>query len=47
VAAPEHPGQGKLRSTVSRMSEEEAVLLGQKLVAMLYDLAELGQEESG
>jgi hypothetical protein len=43
---PEHPGQGKLRSTVSRMSEEEAVLLGQKLVAMLYGLADLGQEES-
>lgn len=42
---PTHPGQGKLRFTVAHMSEEEAVLLAQKLVGMLFDLVDLKRAE--
>jgi hypothetical protein len=36
----EYEGKGKLRSTIHAMSEEEAVLLAQRLVSLFYDLAE-------
>jgi hypothetical protein len=38
---PEHRGQGKLRPTINSMSEEEAVMLGQRLVSLFWDMVKL------
>jgi hypothetical protein len=41
---PPDPGQGKLQSTINRMSVDEAVLLAQRLVALFWDLEQLHSE---
>jgi hypothetical protein len=36
----EYEGQGRMRSTLNAMSDEEAVLLARRLVGLFYDLVE-------
>jgi hypothetical protein len=36
----EYEGQGRLRSTINAISEEEALLLAKRLVSLFYDLVE-------
>jgi hypothetical protein len=36
----EYEGQGRVRSTLNAMSDEEAVLLARRLVGLYYDLVE-------